>query len=38
MTGANAGAGPGARPGWRWEVALSFAGAQRDWVGQVVRR
>ena len=24
-----------ARPGWRWDVALSFAGAQRDYVKQV---
>src|SRR5271165_4720974 len=24
-----------ASPGWRWDVALSFAGAQRDFVGQV---
>ena len=23
------------RPEWRWDVALSFAGAQRDYVGQV---
>src|SRR5260370_22811589 len=35
MTGADGGAGPGSRPGWRWDVALSFAGAQRDYVGQV---
>ena len=35
MTGANGGADPGARPGWRWDVALSFAGAQRDYVEQV---
>ena len=35
MTGADGGADPGARPGWRWDVALSFAGAQRDYVGQV---
>ena len=35
MTGADGGAGPGARPGRRWDVALSFAGAQRDYVGQV---
>ena len=34
MTGGDD-AGPGARPGWRWDVALSFAGAQRDYVGQV---
>jgi hypothetical protein len=25
----------GARPGWRWDVALSFAGAQRSYVEQV---
>jgi TIR domain len=35
MTGADGGVGPGAGPGWRWDVALSFAGAQRDYVGQV---
>jgi hypothetical protein len=35
MTGANGGADLGARPGWRWDVALSFAGAQRDYVEQV---
>ena len=35
MTGADGGAGPSARPGRRWDVALSFAGAQRDYVGQV---
>ena len=35
MTGADGGADPGARPGRRWDVALSFAGAQRDYVGQV---
>ena len=35
MTGANGGVDPGARPRWRWDVALSFAGAQRDYVGQV---
>ena len=29
------GAGPGAGQGRRWDVALSFAGAQRDYVGQV---
>jgi hypothetical protein len=28
-------ASPGARPGWRWDVALSFAGAQRGYVEQV---
>ena len=35
MTGADGGADPGARPEWRWDVALSFAGAQRDYVEQV---
>jgi class 3 adenylate cyclase len=35
MTGADGGAGPGTRPTWRWDVALSFAGAQRDYVEQV---
>jgi hypothetical protein len=35
MTGANGGADTGAQPGWRWEVALSFAAAQRDYVEQV---
>jgi hypothetical protein len=33
MTGADSGAGPGGGP--RWDVVLSFAGAQRDYVGQV---
>ncbi len=33
MAGASSAAGPGARPGRRWDVALSFAGAQRDYVG-----
>ena len=28
---------PGYRPGWRWDVALSFAAAQRDYVEQVAR-
>jgi len=28
-------AGPGARPEWQWDVALSFAGARRDYVEQV---
>ena len=28
---------PGDRPKWRWDVALSFAGAQRDYVEQVAR-
>jgi hypothetical protein len=35
VAGADGGAGQGARPGWRWDVSLSFAGAQRDYVGQV---
>jgi tetratricopeptide (TPR) repeat protein len=35
MTEADGGAGSEARPGWRWDVALSFAGAQRDYVRQV---
>ena len=35
MTGAGGGADPDAPPGWRWDVALSFAGAQRDYVKQV---
>ena len=35
MTGADGAAGQDARPGWRWDVALSFAGAQRLYVEQV---
>ena len=35
MTGADGGAAPDARPERRWDVALSFAGAQRDYVEQV---
>ena len=35
MTGASGGADPGAQSEWRWDVALSFAGAQRDYVEQV---
>ena len=35
VTGADAGAGPDAGTGWRWDVALSFAGAQRSYVEQV---
>ena len=27
----------GSRPGWRWHVALSFAGAQREYVEQVAQ-
>jgi hypothetical protein len=34
MVGGDGGAG-GARHGWRWDVALSFAGAQRPYVEQV---
>ena len=34
MTGGN-GPGLGVGPGWRWHVALSFAGAQRGYVRQV---
>ena len=34
MTGGG-GAAPGAPHGWRWDVAMSFAGAQRDYVEQV---
>ena len=37
MAGADGGAGPGAGHGWRWDVALSFAAAQRDYVEQVAR-
>jgi hypothetical protein len=37
MTGENDGADPGARPGRLWEVALSFAGAQRGYVEQVAQ-
>ena len=35
MAGADGDTGPDARSGRRWDVALSFAGAQRDYVGQV---
>ena len=35
MTGAGGGAGPDAELGWQWDVALSFAGAQRPYVEQV---
>ena len=35
MTVADGTAGPDARPGWQWDVALSFAGAQRPYVEQV---
>jgi hypothetical protein len=37
MTEANGSVDPGARPGWRWDVALSFAGAQRGYVEQVAQ-
>jgi hypothetical protein len=37
MTEASGGAGPGTRPRWRWDVALSFAGARRDYVEQVAQ-
>ena len=37
MAGADDGAGPGTGRGWRWDVALSFAGAQREYVEQVAR-
>jgi CHAT domain/TIR domain len=35
MTGVDGGTDSGTRPGLRWDVALSFAGAQRDYVGRV---
>ena len=35
MAGVHGGADPGALPEPRWDVALSFASAQRDYVGQV---
>ena len=35
MTGAKGGADPGARPRPQWDVALSFARAQRPYVEQV---
>src|SRR4051812_11212830 len=31
MAGPDIAVGPGARPGWQWDVALSFAGAQRHY-------
>ena len=37
MTAADGGASPGGRVRWRWDVALSFAGAQRDYVKQVAQ-
>lgn len=36
MTGTDSG-DPGARPGWGWDVALSFASTQRDYVEQVAQ-
>ena len=35
VAGTNGDAGQGDRPGWQWDVALSFASAQRDYVEQV---
>ena len=35
MAGGDGGAGPGAGRGRRWDVALSFAGAQREYVERV---
>src|SRR5262249_25363469 len=35
MTKANDSPAAGGQPAWRWDVALSFAGAQRDYVEQV---
>ena len=37
MTGGDVGAGPGIAQEWQWDVVLSFAGAQRDYVEQVAR-
>ena len=37
MTGGDGSAGPGGGQGRQWDVVLSFAGAQRDYVGQVAR-
>jgi len=37
MTGANGGSGRDTLPGRRWDVAMSFAGAQRDYAGQVAQ-
>jgi hypothetical protein len=37
MTGAEDSAASGSGPGPRWDVALSFAGAQRDYVEQVAQ-
>ena len=35
MVANGGGASPGVRARWRWDVALSFAGAQRYYVEQV---
>src|SRR5215831_14728880 len=37
MAGGDSGADPASGQGWRWDVALSFAGAQRDYVEQVAQ-
>ena len=37
MAGTNSSASSGAEPVWRWDVALSFAGARRDYVERVSR-
>jgi hypothetical protein len=37
VTEANGSGAPGARAEWRWDVALSFADAQRDYVDQVAQ-
>ena len=37
MAGANGGTDQDIQPGWGWDVALSFADAQRDYVEQVAR-
>jgi len=37
VTGGDSGTGLGAQPRWRWDVALSFAGAQRGYVEQVAQ-
>jgi TIR domain len=37
MTEASDSADRGVQPRWRWDVALSFAGAQRNYVEQVAR-
>jgi tetratricopeptide (TPR) repeat protein len=37
MTGATSRADPGARPERQWDVALSFAGTQREYVEQVAQ-